>query len=76
MALCLKKVSDSVQDFALRRSIILFNFYIIGAVYYICHFGDPGVDGRIIIRWIFKNWDVGVWTRSSWLRVGTGGEQL
>jgi hypothetical protein len=22
--------------------------------------GDPDVDGRIILRWIFKNWDVGV----------------
>jgi hypothetical protein len=21
--------------------------------------GDPGVDGRIIIRWIFRKWDVG-----------------
>jgi hypothetical protein len=20
--------------------------------------GDPGVDGRIIIRWIFRKWDV------------------
>jgi hypothetical protein len=20
---------------------------------------DPGVDGRIILRWIFRNWDVG-----------------
>ena len=24
--------------------------------------GDPGVDGRIILRWIFGKWDVGVWT--------------
>jgi len=24
--------------------------------------GDPGVDGRIILRWIFRKWDVGVWT--------------
>jgi len=24
---------------------------------------DPGVDGRIILRWIFRNWDVGLWTR-------------
>jgi len=21
--------------------------------------GDPGVDGRIILRWIFRKWDVG-----------------
>jgi len=21
--------------------------------------GDPGVDGRIILRWISKKWDVG-----------------
>ena len=34
---------------------------------------DPGVDGRIIFRWIFKKWDVGAWTGSSWLRIGTGG---
>jgi hypothetical protein len=23
--------------------------------------GDPGVDGRIILRWIFRKWDVGAW---------------
>jgi len=22
--------------------------------------GDPGVDGRIILRWIFRKWGVGV----------------
>ena len=21
--------------------------------------GDPGVDGRIILRWTFRKWDVG-----------------
>ena len=26
------------------------------------HWGDPGVDGRIILEWIFGNWEVGVWT--------------
>jgi hypothetical protein len=24
------------------------------------HCGDPGVDGRIILGWIFRKWDVGV----------------
>ena len=34
--------------------------------------GDPDVDGRIILRWIFRKWDVGVWTGSSWFRKGKG----
>jgi hypothetical protein len=40
------------------------------------HFGDPGVDGRIILRWIFREYDVGVWTGSSLLRIRTGGGHL
>jgi len=35
------------------------------------HLEDPDVDGRIILRWIFRKCDVGVWTGSSWLRIGT-----
>jgi len=37
------------------------------------HLEDPGVDGRIILRCIFRKWNVGVSTGSSWLRIGTGG---
>jgi hypothetical protein len=38
--------------------------------------GDPGIDGRIILKQIFRKWDVGVWTGLSWLRMETGGGQL
>ena len=40
------------------------------------HMGDPDVDGRIKLRLIFRKWDVGVWTGSVWLRIGTGGGNL
>jgi hypothetical protein len=35
------------------------------------HLGDPGANERTILR---SMW--GVWTRSSWLRIGTGGGHL
>jgi hypothetical protein len=38
--------------------------------------GDKLVDGRIIFRLIFRKWDVGVWTESSWLRIETVGGHL
>jgi hypothetical protein len=37
---------------------------------------DPGVDGRIILKWIFERLGVGAWTGPIWLRIGTGGELL
>ena len=40
------------------------------------HWGAPGADGRIILRWIFRKWDVVLWTGSSWLSIGIGGGQL
>jgi hypothetical protein len=40
------------------------------------HMGDQVVDERIILRWIFRKRDVGAWTGSSWLRIGTGNGHL
>jgi len=36
------------------------------------HLGEPDLEGMIILRSLFRKWDVGVWTGSSWLRIGTG----
>ena len=35
--------------------------------------GDPGVDGRIIFRWIFRKWDAGGYGLN---RVGSGYGQV
>jgi hypothetical protein len=40
------------------------------------HFVDPALDSRIILRWIFRKWDVGAWTGLIWLRKKTGGGHL
>jgi hypothetical protein len=38
--------------------------------------GKSGGDGRIILRRIFRKWDVGVRTGLSWLIIEAGGAQL
>jgi hypothetical protein len=40
------------------------------------HLMDPDLDRGIILRWIFRKWDVGAWTRSIWLRIGADGGHL
>jgi hypothetical protein len=40
------------------------------------HWADLGVDGRIILGWISRRWDVGIWTGLDWPRIGTGGGRL
>jgi hypothetical protein len=38
--------------------------------------GRPRLRWGIILRWIFRKWDEGVWTGSLWLKIGTGGGHL
>jgi len=40
------------------------------------HLEDPGIDGRIILSWSLRKWDVGEWTGWNWFRVGTCGGHL
>jgi hypothetical protein len=37
---------------------------------------DPGVDWKLVRRWIFRSWDVKAWTGLIWLWRGTGGGLL
>jgi hypothetical protein len=40
------------------------------------HWGDPDVDGRIILREIFRKWEGAVGAGCSGLRIRTGGGHL
>ena len=40
------------------------------------HWGDLGVDGWIILGWICRRWDVGIWTGLGWPRLETVGGRL
>jgi len=38
--------------------------------------GDRGVDGRIVLRWIFRKWGIRAWTGFILLRIETDGGHL
>jgi hypothetical protein len=32
---------------------------------------DPAIEGRTLLRWILRKWNIRAWTGSMWLRIGT-----
>ena len=40
------------------------------------HWGGRGLDGWLILGWISRRWDVGIWAGLGWPRIKTGGGRL
>ena len=51
-------------------------YSLIGSLRERGHWGDQDVDGRIILRWIFRKSEWVGGTGWRWLRIGTGGGHL
>ena len=61
------------------RYLILNNFKLVLCLTHLRlgdHWGDLGVDGWIILGWISRRWDVGIWTELGWPRIETGDGRL
>jgi hypothetical protein len=68
-----RPLASPYTDWAIPARI----FRDIGCVLVYCyHWGDPDVDGRIILRGILREWEGFVGTGWSGLRIGTGGGHL
>jgi hypothetical protein len=50
---------DSLKMALRCRNIVFYDLYSI-VFWERDHLGDPGIDGRIILRWISRKWDVRV----------------
>jgi len=73
-------VSSDIQS--LSVSFFVFSLFFVplefGSLYFphCTYWGDLGVDGWIILGWISRRWDVGIWTGLGWPRIETGGGRM
>jgi len=65
-------VNEDVYNTYLSSVLSISTGFLVGKPEGKSNLGDPRVDGRIILRWIFRKWDVGVWIGSIWFRIGIG----
>jgi hypothetical protein len=70
MSITLVPICDFMAGYRMKF-IFTFTTYVIR-----CDWGDPDVDLRIILKWIFRKWEGVVGTGWSGLRIGTGGGHL
>jgi len=68
LSMCCKNISAMVLEIGDPIEIPVFGWYI--------WFLNLGVDGWIILGWISRRWDVGIWTGLGWPRIETGGGRL
>ena len=73
MEIVLEKVITGKLMYKRIIKSVQLSFYYTNHICFYTTWETKDVDGRIILRWIFRKWDVGVWTGSSWHRMGTGG---
>jgi hypothetical protein len=71
-----RKQATATENFDVHISYLLCTCFWWGSLRERDHWGDPDVDGRIILRGIFRKWEGVVGTGWSGLRIETGGGHL
>jgi hypothetical protein len=69
------ELPPTISNIVLGRGEVCTGFWW-GSIRERDHWGDPDVNGRIILKGIFRKWEGVEGTRWSWLRIGTGGGHL
>ena len=64
------------KERSLQSQLAVLIMYLVGKLEGKIHWGDLGIDGWIILGWISRRWDVGIWTGLGWPRIETCGGRL